>query len=64
MQLQQAMVADKLTAGELMSTALVALPPLVPVETLVKTLATCRHAAFPVTEDPAAAAEPGQVAKQ
>jgi hypothetical protein len=62
MQLRQAMVADKLTAGELMCTSLVALPPVVPLRQLCAALRGCRHASFPVTEDPAAAAQPGQVA--
>jgi hypothetical protein len=61
MQLRQAMVADKLTAGELMCTSLVALPPVVPLRQLCATLRGCRHTSFPVTEDPAAAAQPGQV---
>ena len=61
MQLRQAMVADKLTAGELMCTSLVALPPVVPLRQLTATLRGCRHTSFPVTEDPAAALQPGQV---
>jgi hypothetical protein len=61
MQLRQAMVADKLTAGELMCTSLVALPPVVPLQQLMATLRGCRHASFPVTEDLAGAAQPGQV---
>lgn len=61
MQLRQAMVADKLTAEELMSTSLVALPPVVPLRRLLHVLSTCRHTSFPVTENPAAAAAPGQV---
>ena len=61
MQLRQAMVADKLTAGELMCASLVALPPVVPLRQLCVTLRGCRHASFPVTEDPTAAAQPGQV---
>lgn len=61
MQLRQAMVADKLTAGELMSTSLVALPPVVPLRQLLRVLSACRHSSFPLTEDPAAAAAPGQV---
>ena len=61
MQLRQALVADKLTAGELMCTSLVALPPVVPLRALLATLRGCRHASFPVTEDPATAAQPGQV---
>ena len=62
MQVRQAMVADKLTAGELMCTSLAALPPVVPLRQLARTLAACSHASFPVTEDPVAAAAPGQVA--
>jgi hypothetical protein len=61
MQLRQAMVADKLTAGELACTSLVALPPVVPLRQLLAALRGCRHVSFPVTEDPAAAAQPGQV---
>ena len=63
MQLRQAMVADKLTVGELMCTSLVALPPVVPLRQLVATLRGCRHTSFPVAEDPAAAAQPGQVTR-
>lgn len=61
MQVRQAMAADKLAAGDLMATSLLALPPVVPLEHLLCTLAACGHASFPVTMDPAAAAEPGQV---
>lgn len=44
-----------------MSTSLVALPPVVPLRRLLHVLSTCRHTSFPVTENPAAAAAPGQV---
>lgn len=61
MQVRQAMAADKLAAGDLMATSLVALPPVVPLEQLLATLGSCTHASFPVTDDPDAAAHPGQV---
>ncbi len=61
MRVRQAMVADKLAAAEMMGTALVALPPVVPLRRLAGLLSGCPHASFPVTEDPAAAAEPGRV---
>ncbi|KAK9790124.1 hypothetical protein WJX73_008199 [Symbiochloris irregularis] len=45
------MIADKLTVSELMSMAIVALPPVVRVRQLVETLRCCGHQAFPVTPD-------------
>jgi CBS domain-containing protein len=45
------MVADKLNVRELMTTSLVALPPIVPVSVLVDTLQKHRHHSFPVTPD-------------
>lgn len=55
----QRMVNDKLTASELATTALVALPPLVPIREVVDTLRSCRHQAFPVTPDTKAAYQSG-----
>ena len=60
MQVRQAMAADKLAAGDLMATSLVALPPVVPLEHLLAVLEGCGHATYPVTEDPSAAATSGQ----
>eukprot|EP00884_Botryococcus_braunii_P006609 jgi/Botrbrau1/1594/Bobra.0185s0013.2 len=47
----QKMIADKLSVAELMSMAVVALPPVVLVRQLVETLRCCNHGAFPVTPD-------------
>lgn len=55
----QRMVNDKLTVAELAATALVALPPLVPLRELADTLRACRHQAFPVTSDVKAAYQSG-----
>ena len=53
------MVNDKLAVAELAATALVALPPLVPLRELADTLRACRHQAFPVTSDVKAAYQSG-----
>lgn len=45
------MVDDKLSVSELMTTSLIALPPVVPVRRLVDTLRMCAHQAFPVTPE-------------
>lgn len=45
------MVNDKLAVSELMTTSLIALPPVVPVRRLVDTLRMCSHQAFPVTPE-------------
>ncbi|KAI7845409.1 hypothetical protein COHA_001114 [Chlorella ohadii] len=45
------MVDDKLTVSELMTTSMIALPPVVPVRRLVDTLRMCNHQAFPVTPE-------------
>ena len=37
------MVDDKLTVSELMTTSMIALPPVVPVRRLVDTLRMCNH---------------------
>lgn len=47
----QQMVDDKLTVSELMTTSMIALPPVVPVRRLVDTLRMCNHQAFPVTPE-------------
>ncbi|KAK9816592.1 hypothetical protein WJX72_002361 [[Myrmecia] bisecta] len=47
----QKMIADKLTVSELMTMAVVALPPVVKVRQLVETLRCCSHQSFPVTPD-------------
>ncbi|KAK9901698.1 hypothetical protein WJX75_008976 [Coccomyxa subellipsoidea] len=47
----QKMIADKLAVSELMSMAVVALPPVVKVRQVVETLRCCSHQAFPVTPD-------------
>lgn len=47
----QQMIDDKLTVSELMTTSLIALPPVVPVRRLVDTLRMCSHQAFPVTPE-------------
>ncbi|DBB10920.1 TPA: hypothetical protein ACH3X3_007381 [Trebouxia sp. C0006] len=47
----QKMIADKLTVSELMTMAVVALPPVVKVAQVVDTLRGCTHQAFPVTPD-------------
>ena len=51
METHQQMVADKLTVGQLMTTSLLALPPLVPVHQLVATLRSAAHHSFPVTSE-------------
>lgn len=51
METHQQMVADKLTVGQLMTTSLLALPPLVPVQHLVATLRASTHHSFPVTTE-------------
>lgn len=56
---RQRMVNDKLAAAELATTAVVALPPIVPLRELAEALRGCRHQAFPVTPDPKAAAQSG-----
>ena len=45
------MVDDKLSVSELMTTSLIALPPVVPVRRLVDALRMCAHQAFPVTPE-------------
>ncbi|KAL4855536.1 Chloride channel protein A [Chlorella vulgaris] len=47
----QQMIDDKLSASELMTTSLIALPPVVPVRRLIDTLRMCNHQAFPVTPE-------------
>ena len=61
-EIRQRMVADKLTVGDLASTALVALPPVVALRDLMQVLRSCPHAAFPVTPDVGAAYQPGALA--
>ena len=51
METHQQMVADKLTVGQLMTTNLLALPPLVPVRQLISTLRAASHHSFPVTKE-------------
>ena len=51
METHQQMVADKLTVGQLMTTQLLALPPIVPVRQLVSTLRSAAHHSFPVTRE-------------
>ncbi len=58
---RQRMVNDKLTVSEVATTALVALPPIVPLRQLAETLRSCRHAAFPVTPDIKAAYQSGEM---
>ena len=43
------LVDDKLSVSELMTTSLIALPPVVPVRRVVDVLRMCAHQAFPVT---------------
>jgi hypothetical protein len=47
----QQMIDDKLSVSELMTTSLLALPPVVPVRRLVDALRMCSHQAFPVTPE-------------
>eukprot|EP00891_Asterochloris_glomerata_P005649 jgi/Astpho2/5649/gw1.00079.232.1_t len=47
----QKMIADKLTVSELMTMAVVAMPPIVKMKQLVETLRCCSHQAFAVTPD-------------
>ena len=47
--LLEQMVDDKLSVSELMTTSLIALPPVVPVRRVVDVLRMCAHQAFPVT---------------
>lgn len=47
----QRMVAGKVSVNELMTTQLVALPPVVHLRELVDTLRKVRHQTFPVTND-------------
>lgn len=48
---RQRMANDKLTAAELATTALVALPPVVALSDLADTLRACRYQTFPITPD-------------
>ncbi|KAK9843640.1 hypothetical protein WJX81_000756 [Elliptochloris bilobata] len=54
-EVRQRMVNGKLSVGELASTALVALPPVVRVSALAAALRSCSHQAFPVTPEVKAA---------
>ncbi len=45
------MVNDKLSVSELATTALVALPPVVPLAELAETLRACRFQTFPISPD-------------
>lgn len=56
---RQRMVNDKLTVSELATTALVALPPVVPLAELADTLRACRYQTFPVSLDVHAALRSG-----
>ena len=47
----QRMVSDKLSVGELMTTQLTALEPVVLVSKLELVLKRCAHQAFPITSD-------------
>ena len=47
----QRMVSDKLSVGELMTTQLTALEPVVLVSKLELVLRRCAHQAFPITSD-------------
>lgn len=58
-EMRQRMVNSKLRVGELASTALVALPPVVRVSALAATLRACGHQAFPVTPEVKAALQSG-----
>lgn len=58
-EMRQRMVNSKLRVGELASTALVALPPVVRVSALAATLRACSHQAFPVTPEVKAALQSG-----
>ena len=51
MRKHQQMVADKLRVAELMTTSLIALPPVIGAAALVAALAAHRHHSFPVTPD-------------
>ena len=53
------MVNDKLTVSELATTALVALPPVVPLAELADTLRACRYQTFPISPDVHAALRSG-----
>ncbi len=56
---RQRMVNDKLTVSELASTALMALPPVVPLAELADTLRACRYQTFPITPNVNAALRSG-----
>ena len=58
----QRIVADKLTVAELVTTQLVALPPVVRLRELALTLSRCKHQAFPVTPEVDAAFQSGVLA--
>ena len=57
----QRMVADKLTVAELVTTQLVAFPPLVRLRELALTLRRCKQKAFPVTTEVDAAYQSGEL---
>ena len=48
---RQRMANDKLSVSELATTALVALPPVVPLAELAETLRSCRFQTFPISPD-------------
>jgi len=60
---RQRMVNDKLTVSELATTALVALPPVVPIAELAEALRSCRYQTFPISPDVNAALRSGMALK-
>ena len=60
-EMRQRMANDKLSVSELASTAVVALPPVVPLAELAETLHACRFQTFPITPDVNAALSSGEI---
>ena len=58
------MVNDKLSVSELATTALVALPPVVPLAELAETLRACRFQTFPISPDVNAALCSGETCQK
>ena len=58
---RQRMANDKLSMSELATTALVALPPVVPLAELAETLRSCRFQTFPISPDVNAALCSGKI---
>lgn len=59
---RQRVLADKLTVAELVTTQVVALPPVVRLRELISTMRRCKHQAFPITPEVDAALLSGEQA--